>query len=265
MNAQINFDDKICLITGAGSSSGIGFATAQILGQLGAKVLLVSTSDRIYERANELIAQGAEAQGYIANLMDRQQVTILINNIISDYGKIDILINNAGMIQVGLEDDSSLFAQMPDEIWDSSIERNLTTCYNVTRAVLQHMITANYGRIVNVSSVTGPLVSSPGSSAYSAAKAAIVGMSRSIAIEVAKNNITINNVLPGWIATGSQTESEAVAALYTPIGRGGKPEEVGHMIVFLAAEQASYITGQTFVVDGGNTLQEYKGPSELFW
>ena len=90
-------------------------------------------------------------------------------------------------------------------------------------------------------------------------------MSRAIAIEVAKNNIMINNVLPGWIATGSQTEQEAAAALNTPIGRGARPEEVAHMIVFLASEQASYITGQSFIVDGGNTLQEYKGPSKLYY
>jgi len=126
----------------------------------------------------------------------------------------------------------------------------------VTRAVLKHMLDCNYGRIVNVSSVTGPIVSNPGESAYSAAKAAICGMSRGIAIEVAKNNITINNVLPGWVTTASQTKEEADAARYTPIGRSARPEEIGHMIVFLASEQASYITGQNFVVDGGSTLPD---------
>ena len=265
MKAQIYFEDKVCLITGAGSSTGIGFATAQIVGKLGAKVLLVATSERIHERAKELEALGIEAKGYIANLMDREQVKNLIKSIIEEFNAIDILINNAGMTQVGSEEDFSNFAEMKDEDWDLSIARNLTTCYNVTRAVLKHMINNNYGRIVNVSSVTGPIVSNPGESAYSAAKAAIIGMSRAIAIEVAKNNIVINNVLPGWIATGSQTESEAAASLNTPIGRGARPEEVGHMIVFLASEQASYITGQSFVVDGGNTLQECKGPSELYY
>jgi 3-oxoacyl-[acyl-carrier protein] reductase len=144
--------------------------------------------------------------------------------------------------------------------WDLSIQRNLTTCFNVTRAVLPRMIRQQYGRIVNVASVTGPLVSNPGSSAYSAAKAAMVGMSRSLAIEVAGDGITVNNVAPGWIATGSSSEKELVAGRHTPVGRPGTPEEVGCLIAFLASEQAAYITGQMVVVDGGNTIQEYKGP-----
>jgi len=265
MKAQINFDDKICLITGAGSSTGIGFATAQIIGKLGGKVLLVATSERIHERVKELESMGIEAKGYIADLMDRKQVKNVIESVIKDFDKIDILVNNAGMAQVGAEEIFSSFADMNDEDWDITIDRNLTLCYNVTHATLKYMIDRKYGRIVNVSSVTGPIVSNPGESAYSAAKAAVVGMSRAIAIEVAKDNIVINNVLPGWIATGSQTEQEAAAALNTPIGRGARPEEVGQMIAFLASEQASYITGQSFIVDGGNTLQEYKGPSELYY
>ncbi|QOX65118.1 SDR family oxidoreductase [Anoxybacterium hadale] len=265
MKARIDFEDKVCLITGAGSKSGIGFSTAQIIGTLGAKVLLVATSERIYDRAKELEDLGVEAKGYIADLMDRRQVSNLINSIIDEYQRIDILINNAGMTQVGSEEIFSDFANLKDDEWDLTISRNLTTCYNVTHSVISHMINSNYGRIVNVSSVTGPVVSNPGESAYSAAKAAMIGMSRSIAIEVAKNNVMINNVLPGWIATGSQTESEAAASLNTPIGRGARPEEVGHMIVFLASEQASYITGQSFIVDGGNTIQEYKGPSALYY
>ena len=265
MKARIDFENKVCLITGAGSKSEIGFSTAEIIGQLGATVLLAATSERIYDRAEELEGMGIKAKGYIADLMDRKQVNHLIKCIIDEFQRIDILINNAGMTQVGSEEIFSDFANLKDDEWDLTISRNLTTCYNVTHLVLPHMISSNYGRIVNVSSVTGPVVSNPGESAYSAAKAAMIGMSRSIAIEVAKNNIMINNVLPGWIATASQTESEAAAAVNTPIGRGARPEEVGHMIVFLASEQASYITGQSFVVDGGNTIQEYKGPSELYY
>lgn len=265
MNSLINFEERNCLITGAGSKTGIGFATAKIMGALGARLLLVSTSERIYERAAELTAEGMDATGYIADLMDRRQVGSLIDTIINEHKRIDILINNAGMTQVGEEEIFSDFAQMSDEDWDVSIGRNLTTCYNVTHGLIGNMIANNYGRIVNVSSVTGPVVSNPGEAAYSAAKAAIIGMSRSIAIEVAKHNIMINNVLPGWIATGSQTEQEAAASLNTPAGRGARPEEVGNMIAFLASEQASYITGQCFVVDGGNTIQEYKGPSEFYY
>jgi len=261
----MDFTDKVCLVTGAGSKAGIGFAAASILSSLGAKIALISTTDRIFDRADELKSNGSEARGYIADLMDRKQVESVICDVIADFGRIDVLVNNAGMAQVGQEEDFTEFSCLSYESWDDSIDRNLNLCFNVTRSVIPHMIHGNYGRIVNVSSVTGPVVSNPGEAAYSAAKAAVIGMSRSIAIEVAKNNIMINNVLPGWIATASQTECEAAGGLNTPAGRGGAPEEVANMIVFLASEEASYITGQAFIVDGGNTIQEYKGPSNLYY
>ncbi len=261
----VDFSDQVCLVTGAGSETGIGFCSAKILGGLGAKIALISTTERIHERAAELEKTGVTAKGYIADLMDRREVEAIIKTILSDFGKIDVLINNAGMTQLGAPEEFTEFADLGYEEWDKSIERNLTLCFNVTRQVLPLMKTAGYGRIVNVSSVTGPVVSNPGEAAYSAAKAAIIGMSRSIAIEVAKDNVMINNVLPGWIATASQTESEAAGGRNTPAGRGGSATEVANMIVFLASREASYITGQAFVVDGGNTIQEYKGPSELYY
>lgn len=120
------------------------------------------------------------------------------------------------------------------------------------------MMERNYGRIVQMSSVTGPVVGIPGSAVYSAAKAGLLGMARSVAIEAAPFNVTVNCIGPGWIETASSDEAEVVAGRYTPAGRSGKPEEVGHVAVFLASEEASYITGQLIVVDGGNTIQEYK-------
>lgn len=265
MDRFLHFENQVCLVTGAGSETGIGFCAAKILARLDGRIALISTTDRIHKRAEELQALGAEAKGYVADLMDRAQAEQVIDQILSDFGSIDVLVNNAGMAQVGECEDFTEFVDLSYESWDTSINRNLSLCFNVTRKVIPHMKSRNYGRIVNVSSVTGPVVSNPGEAAYSAAKAAVIGMSRSIAIEVAKDNIMINNVLPGWIATASQTEGEAAGGLNTPAGRGGSPEEVANMIVFLASKEASYITGQSFIVDGGNTIQEYKGPSELYY
>lgn len=264
-NKFIDFSNQVCLITGAGSPSGIGFNTAKILGELGGKIALISTTARINDRAAELKALGIDAKGYIADLMDREKTTKAIKNIADDFGDISVLVNNAGMTQQGTEEDFADFLNVTYDSWDESISRNLTLCFNVTKQVLPYMIKNNYGRIVNVSSVTGPIVSNPGEASYSAAKAAVIGMSKSIAIEVGINNITINNVLPGWIATASQTESEAAGGLNTPMGRGGDAAEVANAIVFLASKSASYITGESLVVDGGNTIQEYKGPKELYY
>lgn len=261
----INFQDQVCLVTGAGSPAGIGFSTAKILGGLGGKVALIATTDRIYQRAEELKQMGITAKGYIADLMDRQQVATTIKQIVADLGFPHVLINNAGMVQVGVEEDFTSILDMTYESWDRSINRNLTLCFNVTKETLPYMAENHYGRIVNVSSVTGPIVSNPGEAGYSAAKAGIVGMSRALAIEVGEKNITVNNVLPGWIGTASQTEEEVAGGYNTPMRRSADPVEVANAIVFLASKEASYITGESLVVDGGNTIQEYKGPSDLYY
>ncbi len=266
MNSFVNFNDQVCLITGAGSPNGIGFATGKILGRLGAKVALTSTTDRIFAREAELTAEGIKAKAYIADLMDREQTKELVEKVAADFGAIHVLVNNAGMVQTGQgEEDMSSVKDMTYENWDTSIDRNLNITFNVTKCVLPYMTKGKYGRIVNVSSVTGPVVSNPGEAAYSAAKAAILGLSRALAIEVGKDNITVNSVLPGWIGTASQTEAEEAGGLNTPMKRSADPEEVANAIVFLASREASYITGESLVVDGGNTIQEYKGPAELYY
>jgi 3-oxoacyl-[acyl-carrier protein] reductase len=265
MTDKLRFQNRIALITGAGSESGIGFAAARTLAKSGAMVALTSTTDRIHKRANAIEAESPGVKGYIADLMDRGQAKKLLDRVIGDFGRIDILVNNAGMVQVGKKETFVHMADLSPVDWDDAIDRNLNTCFNITQTVLPGMIANIYGRIVNVTSVTGPLVSNPGETAYSAAKAAMVGMSRSLAIEVAKYNITINNVAPGWIGTGSSTKEEKVAAENTPIGRAGTPQEVADLIAFLASDESTYITGQMIVIDGGNTIQEYKGPSHLYY
>ena len=195
--------------------------------------------------------------------MNRSEVERVVSEIKSDFGTIHVLVNNAGLAQIGKKDTSDHFIDMTYEDWDVTINRNLTLTFNVTRNILPIMKESQYGRIVNVSSVTGPLVSTSGDSGYGAAKAAVNGMSKAIAIEVGKDNITINNVLPGWIKTAAQSKRGAEGGRNTPLGRSSTPEEVANAVVFLASDKASYITGQDLIVDGGNIIQEYKGPDNI--
>jgi 3-oxoacyl-[acyl-carrier protein] reductase len=263
----MNFSGRVALVTGVGSPLGIGFATARVLAQYEAKIAITSTTDRIEERARELATEKADVFALAADLRDHGSTQRLVREVLGRYGRIDILVNNAGMTQISNPDEtlSLTLAELSETDWDYSMGLNLKTAFNVTKAVLPSMLAAKYGRIVNVSSVTGPLVSNPRATAYSTAKAGMVGLTRGLAMEVARNGITVNAVAPGWIETASSTPQEIIAGKNTPVGRPGRSEEVAAAIAFLACEGASYVTGQMIVVDGGNTIQEYKGPPDSYY
>ena len=257
----ISLAGRVALVTGAGSPTGIGFAAARVLARRGATVAVAATTDRIHERASELISGGYTAGGFSADLTSGDETRALVEAVVGQLGPIDILVNNAGMVQTGVPDVSKRFHELTDDEWDHIIRLNLATTVNATRAVLPAMLRREYGRIVNVSSVTGPLVAIPGSTGYGTAKSAVDGLTRSLAVEVGPDGVTVNSVAPGWIATGSSSPQELVAGKYTPVGRPGTPDEVAELIAFLASDAARYVTGRSIAVDGGNVLQEYKGPS----
>jgi 3-oxoacyl-[acyl-carrier protein] reductase len=249
---------RVALVTGAGSADGIGFAAAKLLRAAGAKVAITSTTERIYERLEELGGDSYETFAKPADLTDSALVKDLAEEVASALGPIDIVVNNAGMTQTGIDEPSAPLHETSDQDWHYGIDINLTTAFLVTRAILPNMIERQYGRIVQMSSVTGPMVGISGSAVYAAAKAGMLGMTRSLAIEAGPHNVTVNCIAPGWITTASSSKEEIFAGLHTPVGRSGTPEEVGHVALFLASEEASYVTGQLIVVDGGNIIQEYK-------
>jgi 3-oxoacyl-[acyl-carrier protein] reductase len=259
---ELSLAGRVAVVTGAGSPDGIGLATASLLGRLGATVVVGSTTGRAHDRVADLAALGIEARAVVGDLTDEAVVATLSRQVLDELGRVDVLVNNAGMTSVaapameGPAAESGPLTGLAYDRWRASVARNLDTAFLVCRALLPQMAARGWGRVVNVASVTGPVMAMREEPAYAAAKAGLVGLTRALAVDHAADGVTVNAVAPGWIATGSQTDGEARQGLRTPAGRSGTPAEVAGAIAFLCSDAASYVTGQCLVVDGGNSILE---------
>jgi 3-oxoacyl-[acyl-carrier protein] reductase len=255
----LDFAGRVAVITGAGSPTGIGFATADLLGKLGAAVAIGGTTPRIEARVKDLQAAGVDAIGFCGDLTVPASATALASSAMSRWGRIDVLVNNAGMVSAAQpEFESGGVRDMTLPMWRQGMARNLETAFLMTAAVEPFMQERNYGRILMVASITGPVMAMRSDIVYAAAKAGLTGLVRALAVDLAGSGITVNAVAPGWISTGSQTIDERREGVHTPIGRSGTPEEVASAIVWLTSSSASYVTGQCLNIDGGNSIAEQR-------
>jgi 3-oxoacyl-[acyl-carrier protein] reductase len=249
-------DEQVAVITGGARGIGLGIAT--VLAAAGARVVLADLDRAAADAAAaELRNQGRSAEGLQTDVTDRASVDALAAHVVAAHGRIDILAANAGIYP------STAFASIDDATWDHVMDINVKGALHAAQACLPPMLARRYGRIVFSSSITGPITGQAGFAHYGASKAAMLGLMRSIAVEVAAGGVTVNAVMPGNVETPglADTSEEHRARMLSaiPMGRFGTPEDVGVAVRFLASPEAGYITGQTLITDGGQVLPEGTG------
>ncbi len=240
-------EGKVAIVTGA--SRGIGRCTALQLAKSGADLVVCARSEEpLKGLVTEIEAMGRKALAVVVDVVNPTDIEKLIAQTLEAFDRIDILVNNAGITRDGL------LLRMKDADWDAVMDTNLKSAFLLTRAVAKSMTRQRSGRIINISSVVGEM-GNPGQANYSASKAGLIGLTKSVARELAKRNITVNAITPGFIATdmteglGENARTELSSQI--PLGRLGEAEDIGHAVVYLASDQAGYITGQVLGVNGG--------------
>jgi NAD(P)-dependent dehydrogenase (short-subunit alcohol dehydrogenase family) len=262
-------EGKVALVTGA--RQGIGAGTSRVLARHGATVVLTDVHPGVEETAEEIRRAGCVAVSHVMDVTKAEQVEEVVGKVLEEHGKIDILVNNAGIYP------RMKLVEMDEGFLFNMFDINVFGMFRCAKAVLPSMMERRYGKIVNMASVTGPMVGTPagGQTAYGATKAAVKGFTTALALEVAQYGINVNCIYPGYIhspsafgtrgASGDEDAEERMRAFgrNIPMCRQGTPEEVGETVLFLASDESRYVTGTHIVIDGGNTLQEeFLGPYE---
>ena len=246
---MFSLKNKVAIVTGA--SRGIGKSIAQKISEAGAHTVCVSrTKDDLHKISIELNNEGHSTSPFPCDVSNLNDFKKLVEDTVSKYEKIDILINNAGITK------DNLIMRMPESEWDKVIEVNLKGVFNGIKSVSRQMMKQKYGRIINISSIVG-LIGNAGQANYAASKAGVIGLGKATSKELASRNITVNTIAPGYIETemveGIQETAKEKLFNQIPLGRIGKPEEIASAVLYLASDEASYITGQTIAIDGGMT------------